>query len=100
MHRIIYPDGVRPAPPPSYEAAWEGVLVVTGGLEDPTATDVLTHWMSQGVPHGDACELFNNAQPNVIFTVQTLFAFGGTENAQRYALTERAARDARTARYS
>jgi len=94
MHRIIFPDSISPSPWPSDGAAWEGVLIVTGGLEDQTYEAVKAHWESQGVPRDDAHELMANAQANVVMTVQTMFAFGGAEDARKYALTERALEDA------
>ena len=96
MHRIIYPDP-EPAPSPYDDAAWEGVLIITGGLDDPTYEGVLAHWEAQGVPRDDARELIRHARPDTVIPVQTLFAFGGAEDARRYALTWRAVEDARRA---
>jgi hypothetical protein len=93
-YRIIFPDGIAPSPWPSDDAAWEWVLIVTGGLEDRSYEAVKAHWESQGVPRDDAHELMAHAQADVILTVQTLFAFGGSEDARRYALTGRAVEDA------
>ena len=102
MHRVIYPDAYAPAPSPFDDEAWDGVLVVTGGLGDPseytpTEAEVLAHWQSQGVPRDDAWELLRNVRPDAIITVQTLFSLPGTEDARRYAFTERAVEDARRA---
>jgi len=96
--RIII-DDPEPSPWPSDDRAWDGVLVVTGGLDSPTQADVLAHWGRQGVPIDDAHELLRRAESNVVIKVVNLFGLGECECARRYALTDRAVQDAAAKAY-
>lgn len=89
-------EKTEPSPDPCDNAAWEGVTVISGGLENPTRESVFKHWESQGMLHEDAVELITQVEPDTLYSISTLFDIW--KPVRKYAFTHRAVEDANRTR--